>query len=389
MNKPFMSSLASFILSIILGLSGLLSACVPQTQLPTTTLNKLNLSLAGDFQKAQSPASFRFPTDMGSHDNFQTEWWYYTGNLETDTGRRFGYQLTFFRRAVIPPSDRMPRTSDWAVDQIFLAHFTVSDIENNHFYQAEKVSRGAAGLAGAQGQPEFSVWLENWQVQQVSERSYQIHAETGEVSLSMEMEDLKGIILQGDQGYSQKGPETGNASYYTSQTRLKSQGKLRIDGEEIEVQGLSWMDHEYSTSALGKGEVGWNWFSIQLDDNTELMLFTIRDAKGKESPFSSAALILNDGSKTTFSKSDFIITSTNTWVSPHSKVAYPSSWEISIPSQNITLVVQPLMADQEVRLAFTYWEGAVRITGSINQKPVSGSGYVELTGYAQSMEDVF
>ena len=201
--------------------------------------------------------------------------------------------------------------------------------------------------------------------------------------------DEKGITLQGIDGYSQKGPDAGNASYYFSQTRLISDGIVKIKENTYQVSGLSWMDHEFSTSALSDGQVGWDWFSLQLDEGTDLMVFQIRKDDGSIDPFSSGTVIDDEGVPTHISQDQFEIQVTDTWKSPHSGAVYPSAWTVTIPSVELVLYVQPYMADQEMNLSYSYWEGAVRVNGTLEGKTVSGSGYVELTGYAASMENEF
>ncbi len=343
----------------------------------------------GQFARAEGLREFSFPLDHGPHPDFQTEWWYYTGNLETVEGRRFGYELTFFRRALTPQPESADDGSDWRANQVYLAHFALSDIETQEFHYQENISRGAAGLAGSKGAPVYEVWLEDWSVREVGAGRYTLNANSEGYGLELELTDLKGPILQGDRGYSQKGSENGNASYYISQTHLESSGKLRI-GEEIwDVNGLSWMDHEFSTSALSAGQVGWNWFAIQLDDGSELMLFTLQRENGSLDPFNAGTIIKTDGTTHALGSADFKIDVRETWRSPHSGAEYPDEWVITIPNEEIRLNVKSLMPDQELNTFITYWEGAVEIQGERNGVPVSGFGYVELTGYAQSMQGKF
>lgn len=347
------------------------------------------IPIEGQFTKAEGLREFSFPLDHGQHPDFQTEWWYYTGNLQTAEGRRFGYELTFFRRALTPQPESADDGSDWRASQVYLAHFALSDIETQEFHYQENISRGAAGLAGAQGEPVFEVWLENWSVQQIGNDRYALSANTEDYGLELELKDLKGPILQGDRGYSQKGSETGNASYYISQSRLESSGKLRI-GENIwDIGGLSWMDHEFSTSALSAGQVGWNWFAIQLENGSELMLFTLQRDDGELDPFNAGTIIEPDGTTRMLGSADFQAEIRGTWRSPHSHAEYPSEWVITIPNEKIRLSIKPLMPDQELNTFITYWEGAVEIQGEWNGVPVSGFGYVELTGYAESMKGKF
>ena len=333
------------------------------------------------FSSADEPRPFSFPADFGPHPDFQVEWWYYTGNLETAEGRHFGYQLTIFRRALLPPNQFLVRSSDWATNQIYMGHFALTDVQDESFHAFERFERGAAGLAGAENKP-YHVWLEDWDIKQMGEKSYLLSASNEGISLELQLSDQKGPVLQGVAGYSQKGPQPGNASYYYSQTKLLTKGKLQIDEEIFAVNGFSWKDHEYSTSALSTDQVGWDWFSIQLADGYELMLYQIRRTDGSIDPFSSGTLIAPDGSTQTLGATDFVIVSKDTWRSPHSGALYPMSWVLQIPSADLELKLEPFLQDQELNLSFIYWEGAVQIAGAHNGQTIKGAGYVEMTGYA-------
>lgn len=340
------------------------------------------------FARADRPRPLTFPADFGPHPDFQTEWWYYTGNLETEAGRHFGYQLTFFRRALVPPDQRTIRNSNWAADQVYFAHFALTDVAEGDFYAFERFARGAAGLAGAQAQP-YQVWLEDWGVEGVGENTYRLQASQEGLALDLHLTDRKGPILQGNQGWSPKGPAPGNASYYFSQTLLETAGQVTVSGQKLAVRGKSWMDHEFSTSALSADQVGWDWFSIQLDDDSELMLFHIRRADGSIDPVSSGLVVQSDGRTETLPGEAFMIKVEDTWESPPSGAVYPARWAIAIPSLSLNLTLEPLLADQELNVSFTYWEGAVKVQGTRAGAPLQGYGYVELTGYAGSMAEQF
>lgn len=340
------------------------------------------------FARADGPQPLHFPADQGPHNDYQTEWWYYTGNLETASGAHFGYQLTFFRRALIPPSAQVARPSDWATDQVYMAHLTLTDVQGGRHYAYQQLSRGAAGLAGAQADP-YRVWLDDWSVQDSGGDQVALQAAMGQVKLDLNLHSLKAPVLQGDAGYSPKGPQPGNASYYYSLTRIATEGTVTVGGQSYQVTGLSWMDHEYSTSALGPNEVGWDWFSLQLNDGSELMVFHLRLAGGQLSPFSSGTLIAPDGATRHLGPGDFDIQVTGHWRSPHTGATYPAGWVVSIPSAKLRLTVAPYLPDQENVLDYTYWEGAVRVQGERDGNPVAGAGYVELTGYAGSMQGQF
>ena len=371
----------------ILGLVWILPR--PETAVQAQVIGMETPLSSADFDRVTGPRELIFPRDFGPHPDFQTEWWYYTGNLEGEDGRRFGYQLTFFRRAVRPAEERLERSSDWATEQVYMAHFALTDVNGRAFYANERFERGAAGLAGAQGEPFYRVWLRDWQVEQTGVNTYRLRAAEETLSLDLELVDRKGIILQGDQGYSQKGPEPGNASLYFSQTRLESRGTITLGQQIHQVSGLSWLDREISTSALGPGQVGWDWFALQLDDGSELMAYTLRQADGSIDAFSRGMIIDPEGRTIILGKDDFRVDPQSTWRSPHSGGDYPSSWLIEVPGYDLSLRVSPLLADQELKLSFRYWEGAVQVSGSRAGSEVSGFGYAELTGYAQSMEGGF
>jgi predicted secreted hydrolase len=379
-----------FALLIVILLSGMLLALsLPDEASEVQSQVEGLPSNSAGFERAQPGRSFSFPLDHGPHNEYQTEWWYYTGNLSSADGRKFGYQLTFFRRAMTPVEQRQERQSIWAADQVYLAHFTLTDVDGRSFQAFEKLGRGGAGLAGATGQPNYQVWIDHWSVEQLGQDQYRMHASDGDVSLDLTLFDRKGPALQGEGGYSQKGPEAGNASYYYSLSRLESRGQVRVQDTTYDVSGYSWMDHEFSTSVLSEGQVGWDWFALQLDDGSELMVYTIRQEDGSIDPYSRGTLILPDGSVHHYQQTDFSIEVTNTWRSPHSKAEYPAGWTITVPSENIRLEVKPLLADQELNLSFVYWEGAVEVTGERSGQQVSGRGYVELTGYSKSMQGQF
>lgn len=340
------------------------------------------------FTRAMGPRALEFPADHGSHPDYRTEWWYYTGNLEAGDGRHFGYQLTFFRSALLPAWERQQRPSKWATDQVYMAHLALTDVDAGQYRAFERLSRGAAGLAGAQSSP-YQVWLEDWEVEGLGPDEYRLSASANGIEIDLQLLDQKDPVLQGDVGYSQKGPEVGNASYYYSLTRMATAGTILVDHMAYAVKGLSWMDHEYSTSALGADLVGWDWFSVQLDDGSELMVYQLRRADGSADAFSSGSFVDADGQKRQLGPDGFDLAVASMWTSPHSGAAYPSGWTLEVPAADLTLELVPYMADQELNLSFVYWEGAVRVSGQRAGRAVGGNGYVELTGYAETMQGRF
>jgi predicted secreted hydrolase len=243
-------------------------------------------------------------------------------------------------------------------------------------------------LAGAQAAP-YQVWLEDWQVEEVAPDVTRLRAADEGLALDLLLTDRKGPILQGDRGYSPKGPQPGNASYYYSLTRLETSGTLQVADAEYAISGLSWMDHEWSTSGLAAGQVGWDWFSVQLDDGSELMVFQLRREDGSIDPFSSGTLIDPDGNTGHLDRDEFEIRVEDTWHSPHTRATYPARWTVIVPAVDLVLEIEPHLADQELVLSYAYWEGAVRVEGERAGRAVRGNGYVEMTGYAGSMRGQF
>ena len=258
------------------------------------------------FARATAPRAFSFPADHGPHDGFRTEWWYVTGTLFDSERRAFGFQLTFFRNAVAPPAtdssekgavpaSTRSATPIGAAEHVWMAHLAVSDEAGNRFRFAERFAREALGMAGAGSAAGAgaAVHLRDWRFE--SSGAHRIVAreslETGELALDLEFEPTRPPLLQGDAGLSLKGPEPGNASYYYSMPRLATRGALTIDGERFEVSGLSWLDREWSTSALGTGVVGWDWFALDLDDGRDLMFYRLRHVDGASDPFSAGSLV--------------------------------------------------------------------------------------------------
>jgi predicted secreted hydrolase len=340
------------------------------------------------FARVLSGRRFELPRDHGPHFRYQTEWWYYTGNLRTAEGRRFGYQLTFFRRGLSPGPP--PEGSGIATNQIYFAHLGLTDVSAETHTGAERFSRGALGLAGAQAEP-YSVWLESWSAHATNADGsrVELRAEHDETSLRLELSSLKPLVAHGYYGMSPKSRDPGNASYYLSYTRMKTEGSLVTASGTFAVTGESWFDHEWGTSALGEGAVGWDWFSLQMSDARELMLFQVRRSDGGVEPVSGGTLVEPDGRPRQLRVSDVDVGILDRWQSPESGAVYPSRWILALPAEQLELDVRPWLASQEMRTSFTYWEGAVRLRGSRAGVAITGDGYVEMTGYARSMQGVF
>jgi predicted secreted hydrolase len=346
---------------------------------------------AAGFARALAPRPFVFPADHGPHPEFRSEWWYYTGNLTAPEGRRFGFQLTIFRQALAP---RPPeRESAWAASQVYLAHFALSDVARGRFRSFERVSRGALGLAGARAAP-FRAWLATWSaagppLPRGAASATPMHltaaagAGDGGAAIDLTLDPGKPPVLQGDRGLSRKGTEPGQASYYYSLTRMPARGTVRAGGETLPVAGLAWMDREWSTSSLGRGLVGWDWFAMQLDDGREVMLYRLRRRDGGADPASQGTLVERDGASRPLAWSAVRLTPAGGWTSPRSGARYPARWRLAIPAEGLDLDLRPDLADQELDTSYRYWEGAVGASGTAGGRPVAGSGYVELTGYGE------
>jgi predicted secreted hydrolase len=340
--------------------------------------------LAG-FARATASRPFSFPADLGPHPEFRTEWWYYTGNLETAAGRHFGFQLTFFRTALAPPGARVAeRASAWAASQLYLAHFAVTDTAGRRFHAWSRLGREALGLAGARPGP-FRVWLEDWSAESAAPDGLpvRLRAAEGDVAIDLVLTSEKPVALQGDRGLSRKGPEPGNASYYYSRSRMSARGTVRAGGEPLPVTGLAWMDREWSTSALGADLVGWDWLALQLDDGRDVMVYRLRRRDGTADAYSAGALIASDGATRPLAAGDVTLDALAHWRSPRSRVRYPSRWRLVVPGAALALEITPRLADQELIVGTRYWEGAVRVEGTAAGRPIGGRGYVELVGYGE------
>lgn len=332
------------------------------------------------FAKALTPRKFLFPADHGAHNEYRTEWWYFTGNLKNQAGRKFGYQLTFFRYALSP--EKLISKSAWRSNQLYMAHLTLTDVMDDRFYTDERFSRAGSDLAGAAGD-QYQVWLYDWSAKTEGAEDFplRLQANSDRFAIDLVLESQKKPVLQGDHGLSRKSAEPGNASYYYSYTRMRTQGYLDIGGNKYQVSGNSWMDREWSTSSLSKEQIGWDWFALQFSDNSELMFYQFRRKDGKADSNSAGYIFMADNTKVPLNNQNVTIRVTKNWKSPHSKIRYPAQWHVSVPSRNLEADIIPLINDQELNVSYRYWEGAVSITGTKNGKAISGQGYVELTGY--------
>jgi predicted secreted hydrolase len=326
--------------------------------------------------------SYTFPHDHGAHRAFKLEWWYYTGNLRSEEGGRFGYELTFFRTGM----DRTyENPSAWRVGELYMAHFAVTDVTGKKFYYFEKLNRGGPGIAGA-SEGALNVWNENWSGQ--SEGStIKLAANAGEAAIDLSLEPRKKPAIHGINGVSQKAEGTGRASHYYSLTRLATTGVLRLGGKTLQVSGESWMDHEFGTNQLTENQAGWDWFSVQLDNGTELMLYRMRYRDGSIDRHSSGTIIESDSGTRHLTIADFTATPGRRWTSAKTGTSYPLEWTIVLPGRSTELRITPLLDEQELvttrSTGIAYWEGAIEVRGTWQGQPIAGRGYLELTGYAE------
>ena len=370
---------------------------------------------AAAFKQAIEPRTLQFPQDHASHPGFQTEWWYFTGNLKDEAGREFGYQFTIFRRAVSPqPAVERGRTSAWAIEDVYVGHLAISDVGGKTFRFQEEARRGVLDVAGATtnephprplpasqggekgeaagaGRPRsmdgIRVWMGKWEMLR-TEHGFALKAESSGLALQLELDETMAPVCHGrpgEEGLSRKGPQPGQASYYYSIPQLKTRGTIMLNGSTMKIaSGVSWMDHEFGSNQLSADQAGWDWFSIQLNDGSALMLYMLRNKDGSLEPNSSGTWVDASGKATYLPLGAIKLTHGRTWKSAFSGGEYTLGWKIELPAQKVVLNLDAAQDDQEVRAAKTsrvsYYEGAVRVSGSAGEKAVSGNGYLEITG---------
>jgi predicted secreted hydrolase len=370
MKRAFSSSLGVCLIVILLGL--------------------LTSAYAGEYRTVTGPCDFVFPRDHGAHPDFRTEWWYYTGNLATPAGKRYGFQLTFFRTQIAEPDSEKTwpqNPSAWRTKDLFLAHAALSDLDAKRFHLDERVARAGAGLAGVTQEKEATrIFIGNW-LALIDPGSHRLKAAADEFSMDLFCKAAKPITAHGQEGYSLKGKSAESASCYYSYTRLEAEGSIALHGTAVSVRGTAWMDHEFSSAPLEVGLEGWDWFSLQFDDQTELMLYLLRQKGSGNSPSSSGTFVKASGEAIRLSNSDFQVEVLERWKSPRNGATYPSRWRICVTPLNLELSVVPILSDQELitekSTRVTYWEGSVSVSGRSGENPVKGIGYVEMTGYAK------
>lgn len=344
--------------------------------------------VAADWKIAEPGWRYEFPRDHHAHREFKTEWWYFTGNLFDNDGRRFGYELTFFRHGIQPAIERDPKVSRFVVDDLKFAHFAITNVAGQKFHFDQKTSRGAFGEAGF-GEGNGIAWIENWNLTATDDNEFDLAATAAFGALRFHLRAAKSVVVHGENGLSVKAAGGASASHYYSLPRMETGGEVTADGMTRPIHGDSWFDHEWSSSQLGKGEVGWDWLCLQFDDGTELMLYRMRLANGGVEPSSGGTWIAADGTATHLRASDFQMTPTEFWKSDASGAQYPIGWRIVLPGQRAEFTIKAALKDQELKLGpITYWEGAIDAIGTREDKPGKGRGYLELTGYAGTLGEL-
>lgn len=340
------------------------------------------------FQPALPGFKLAFPRDHAAHPAFKTEWWYYTGNLKAQDGRAFGYQLTFFRVGVPASKPQGPKTSAWRAADVHLAHFAITDVAGKAFTFNERLQRGAGGLAWA-ATDRYEVVNGTWSARLFG-TTHRLAARAGQQAIALSLDPVKPPVLHGRAGLSKKSGCETCASHYYSLSRMRTSGTLHVGGQELPVTGESWMDHEFGSNQLAEDEAGWDWYSLQLDDGTELMLYRLRKHDDTVEQESSGTFVAADGRATHLTKDQAQLETTGRWLSKASRALYPMGWKVAVPSQQLELTVSPVLEDQELRTRASadevYWEGAVQVTGKRAGRAVKGHGYVEMTGYAAAFK---
>ena len=336
-----------------------------------------SLALGQDYKDIASGYRLKFPDDFYYKKDYRVQWWYFTGHLFDETGREFGYELTFFVVGVQKKTFR----SRFGLRNIYISHFAISDVADKKFYYTDKSDSGALDFAGARDD-QLNIWVGNYSVEGKAEKMH-LHASGDGKALDLIVIPTKPVVLHGESGYSRKSEESPLiASYYFSYTNLKTEGSLRVGSKTFKVIGTSWFDREFSSKGLGEKQAGWDWFAIQLNDNREIMLYLLRNRDGSLDKNSSGTLVSSGGKYRHLAKEDFSVTVLSYYKSQKTGARYPSKWEIKVPSEAMQLTLAPLIKDQELTTTYStfnyYWEGACTVAGTAD-----GRAYVEMTGYTR------
>ena len=372
-------------LPVLLAFLTLLGLTAAGTAVQVDRLSVLRAGPQPGFVLADSPRRFNFPEDHGPHPAFRHEWWYLTGRLQGAEGASFGFELTMFRLALKPPQAGAPPPG-WRTQQVYAAHFAITDVGRGQFASAQRYARDALGLAGATAQP-FSVHVADWSVTEVPDPGPGLHwrleAADGDYQLQLDLSSDRAPVLNGAAGLSVKDDAPGAASYYYSMPHLVATGVITRRGIALPVSGLAWLDREWGSGSLGARQQGWDWFALDLDDGSALMFYALRDQDGRRDAHSAGTFVDAQGHATALSNIEVAIEVGRYWNSPRGG-RYPAQWRLTVPSLALQLQVSPLLADQELPTRPRYWEGAVQARGARRGTPVQAYGYVELVGYAQA-----
>lgn len=345
-----------------------------------------------EFAQAENPWrlalpgwKYEFPRDHFAHPEFKTEWWYFTGNLRDADGKRYGFQLTFFRQGIRPLARRGGTISRFICDELKFAHFAVSDPNAGRFHFAQKTSRGAFREAGfAQG--DRIAWIDDWSLKLQPDGTMHLDAKMKDASLALTAKPGKPWIIHGENGISQKAEGEGRASHYYSGTRLETSGRLTVADRELAVNGTSWFDQEWASNQLTPEQVGWNWFALQLADGSELMLYQMRLRDSTLDPNSSGTIVDPNGQTRHLRRDDYTLTPTRWWTSKATKARYPIAWKLRVPELELEAEITTPLEQQELELPpIAYWEGMIDLRGTRAGQTIRGEGYMELTGYAGAL----
>lgn len=333
------------------------------------------------WKRAEAGWRYEWPRDHSVHPDFKTEWWYFTGNLQSKDGRTFGYQLTFFRQGVRQPGSS-PAQSRFVTDSIKFGHFAVTDVSEGKFQFVQSVKRGAFGEAGFSAGMRLA-WLGDWNLELADDGAFVVKGAHDGVELNLALENTKPLVVHGERGISVKSAEEGHASHYYSATRLRTRGTLSTSKGSFDVTGESWFDHEWATNQLAANQTGWDWFSIQFSDGTELMIYRLRLKDGTADRASSGSWIAADGTVRHLKHDEIAMFPEEFWTSTKTGARYPIGWKVRVESLALEVAVRTPVRNQELALQpVSYWEGLIDVSGTREGRAVKGHGYLELTGYA-------
>lgn len=336
-------------------------------------------ALAGDalvaYPRVVPGRTLQFPRDLGSHPDFRTEWWYVTGWLDDERGAPLGMQLTFFRHR---PGVAEGNASRFAARQLIFAHAALADPAFGRLRHDQRIARAGFELAQA-GEGTTDVRIDDWILQRIGDR-YIARIRGNSFGFDLTFTVTQSPLLEGEQGFSRKGPDAAQASYYYSEPHLAVTGTVTIGTRAFAARGTAWCDHEWSSEYLAAEASGWDWTGINLDDGGAVMAFVMR-RKGGGTLWAGGSVRRADGTTRAYGPHDVVFESRRTWRSPRTQATYPIATSVVIG--DVRLDLEPLMDDQEldarVSTGVVYWEGAVRAMANGH---AAGRGYLELTGYA-------